>query len=467
MPYQVRSNSNEPLLQQPGQPEPMRDACNDKLFAIIFCVQALAAIAFAGWSAYKLGDNWDFDDDEDFEHTIHRYGVVAVFVVVASLAMGIISAVLWFQVVHHRVKTVIYTSFLIQLAVLIYLCTKSSGFIIPLILVGVYFFVIRRSIPLAAFLIETGITVLFENTGMISFSLQMVTLQGILTVLWLVLTVSATYAITKWGVFIAYIVSTYWVGSVVSNMLHFSICHVVGGWFLGDDHRTLWQGMRRASWQSFGSIALGSLIVTVTHVLHMLVRSCRRERNGRNRDNCALCLLGCLTSYLERIAEWVNVYAIAYVALSGMDFLKSASGVWRLFKTKGFSMVINDDLVHIVLALGPIVVATVVALVCTVVLNVFWTVEEGPETAIIACSFLITFWVNLVLGQVLHSIVITLYICYLDNTTQFKRFHPLICNNVTKRLVEAYPSYRPPPDVNPEWSRLHQQQGESDYVASV
>merc|ERR550534_714037 len=120
-----------------------------------------------------------------------------------------------------------------------------------------------------------------------------------------------------------------------------------------------------------------------------------------------------------------------------------------------------------VLALGPVVVATVVAVVCSVLLKVFLDIDDDDvEVAITACSFAMTFWVNLVLGQVLHSIVITLYICYLEKTFEFLRFRPQICHKVSNELVKAYPSYRPPPEVNPEWSQLNSQR-EDDYVGVV
>lgn len=473
MPFPVSNNCHEPLLHCPGELDhhiQNRNPCNDKIFALIFCAQALAALAFGGWSVYQIGYNEDFDN-EDFHpyKMLHRYGFTSVLVVGISLLAGIFSGIFWFRLIHHHVKAIIYTAFLIQGAILIYLCTTNRGFFIPLVLLAFYYYVIRRFIPLAAFLIDTGITVLFENQGMIFYALVMVTIQGILVLVWLALTAFVFLRTPTWAALTLFIISTYWVGSLTSNVMHFTVCYVVGGWFLGDDRRTLRQGMSLATWQSFGSIALGSLIVTITHVLHTLVRGCSgRDRQGRRRGGCFLCLLDCLTAYLERLAQWVNVYALAYVALTGSTFMKAASGVWNMFQRKGFSIVINDDLVHVVLALGPVVAATVVAILFTVFLDFFWNMEHEDEAkpAIIACSFVMTFWVNLVLGQVLHSIVITLYICYLENTNEFSRVHPHICHHVTDELVKAYPSYRPPPGVNPEWAHL-QQQRDDDYIAVV
>jgi len=471
MPYSLSNNCNEPLLRCPGEPDNQdyKNGCHDKTFALVFCAQAIAALAYGGWSVYQIGQNDEIDVDEiDPNDIVHRYGRILLVVAGISLLAGIMSGLLWFRLMHHHVKEIIYAGFAIQGALLLYLCTIDLGFIIPVLLLAFFFWVVRRFIPLAAFLIDTGITVLFANKRMVSFSLVMVILQGIVVLVWLALTAFAALESQSYKVLVLFLISTYWVGTVASNIMHFTVCHVVGGWFLGDDRRNLRQGMHLATWWSFGSIALGSLIVTITHVLHMLVRSCRgRDRNGRG-GGCAFCLLDCLTSYLERLAEWVNVYALAYISLTGSSFLKAASKVWGLFQRKGFSMVINDDLVHIVLALGPIVVATVVAIICTVLVDLYWRMKDQDDIKplIIAISFVMTFWVNLVLGQVLHSIVITLYICYLENTSDFSRFHPHICNNVTIELVKAYPSYRPPPEVNPEWARL-QQPRDHDYVAVV
>jgi hypothetical protein len=69
------------------------------------------------------------------------------------------------------------------------------------------------------------------------------------------------------------------------------------------------QAFKRATWNSFGSICLGSLIVAV-------VRAIRAVVNGaRNADHpVARCIVLCILGCIERMLEWFNQYAYTEVS---------------------------------------------------------------------------------------------------------------------------------------------------------
>lgn len=82
-----------------------------------------------------------------------------------------------------------------------------------------------------------------------------------------------------------------------------------------------------------------------------------REK-AREEDNAALacvgCLAECILGCLESIMEYLNMWAYIYVGIYGRDFRTSAKAVMDLFRSRGWTAVINDDLASSALTFGAI-----------------------------------------------------------------------------------------------------------------
>lgn len=81
-----------------------------------------------------------------------------------------------------------------------------------------------------------------------------------------------------------------------------------------------------ASFKNAGSIALGSLILTLVGILRAIVETLAESAN-ENGDGAAkiiACLAQCLMSCLEAIIEHLTKLAYAYMAVSGESFCSSA-----------------------------------------------------------------------------------------------------------------------------------------------
>jgi hypothetical protein len=101
---------------------------------------------------------------------------------------------------------------------------------------------------------------------------------------------------------------------------------------------------------SFGSICCGSLLQALVSLLRYLVETARNERD---RDNgcCGiiLCILECLTRWLEDILEYFNQWAFVYVGIYGFSYLESGRRVLELFRARGWTSIITDNLTGYVL----------------------------------------------------------------------------------------------------------------------
>jgi hypothetical protein len=125
---------------------------------------------------------------------------------------------------------------------------------------------------------------------------------------------------------------------------------------------------------------------------------------------------------LERLLEYVNQYAFVYVGLYGFDYWTSGKKVAALFEARGWSNIINDQLVSRALGMMSILIGFITGAIGTLIGFFFL----GPLGA------LPTFFVGMVLGSmscnilfgVVTSGVNTIVVCFAEAPEELRRNHP-------------------------------------------
>jgi hypothetical protein len=112
------------------------------------------------------------------------------------------------------------------------------------------------------------------------------------------------------------LISFYWTSQVLKNVTHVTTAGVMATWYFQaptnmPSNPTL-KSFQRASWSSFGSICLGSLIIAMVKALKSMANSARNAEHPIARC-MVLCILGCL----ERMIEYFNTYAFTQIAIYG------------------------------------------------------------------------------------------------------------------------------------------------------
>lgn len=141
---------------------------------------------------------------------------------------------------------------------------------------------------------------------------------------------------------------------VTKNVVHCVAAGAVGEWWFGShDANTVHRSQSRALSSALGSICLGSLIVAALQALETLLLSApRRKASGSSANAC----LECLVALVKRNALYFNKFAFCQVALYGKDFRTAGADTLRLFRDRGWSFLLTDNLVESVLAVGCLVV---------------------------------------------------------------------------------------------------------------
>jgi len=148
-----------------------------------------------------------------------------------------------------------------------------------------------------------------------------------------------------------FLLSFYWTHQVLQNTLRSSVAGVVGTWWFQPLEASSFcspavrDSVLRSATYSLGSIAFGSLVVAILQLLRSVLRSAANDRNNRSAG-LLHCLAACLLLYLERIVEYFNKWAYVYVGLYGYDYVTAGRRVAGLFRTRGWTAIIADNLVN-------------------------------------------------------------------------------------------------------------------------
>ena len=116
---------------------------------------------------------------------------------------------------------------------------------------------------------------------------------------------------------------------------------------MGLPKRATLKAFIRSTTLSLGSIAFGSLIVTILELIRLILQVVQQQEAaqgdmvGQIIACCAVCCISCITS----LVEWFNKYAYIEISLYGKAYIPAAKDTWRLMKDRGIDALINDSLV--------------------------------------------------------------------------------------------------------------------------
>lgn len=133
---------------------------------------------------------------------------------------------------------------------------------------------------------------------------------------------------------------------------------------------------------SFGSICFGSLLQAIISVFRYLLESARnnRDRHDNACNTILLCILECLAKLLEDIIEYFNQWAYVFVGIYGYSYLESGRRVMELFRARGWTAIITDNLVGYVLGFTTFVVGLLAGVTGVVVEHIVsWNLHDAKS----------------------------------------------------------------------------------------
>jgi len=251
------------------------------------------------------------------------------------------------------------------------------------------------------------------------------------------------------------LLSLYWTSNILLNTIQITVAGVMATWcFVKQDAKGccspgVLSSLYRSLTYSFGSVCMGSLLEAIVTVFRVLLQSVRNQRGQNQCANIFLCILECITRCLEEIIEYFNQWAYAYIGIYGYSYLESGRKVVELFKTRGFTTIVTNNLISHVLGFTNIVVGITTGYLAILVQTevdkgfAIATNEEsylyGPMKSSstwmsMGFGFFVGISVSCVMMQVVRGAINTLIVCFADDPNKLEENHPTL----TARMKEAW-----------------------------
>jgi len=239
------------------------------------------------------------------------------------------------------------------------------------------------------------------------------------------------------GIWFLMLVSFYWGVTTISNVVHCTVAGAVATWWFNPapGKSPVTGALKRSLTTSFGSIAFGSLLVAIIKATRQVVRA---ARDNKDIGPALACVLDCMLGILESLLEIFNRYAFCYVGIYGYDFRTAGRSVWTLFKERGLTVIVNDDLLDNVFLLGCILVGVIS---CGIAYGYGKGAGmDGPNTGAMAfIGFFIGFVLCLLTMTTVSSAVATVFVCFAEDPAPFAQYHPDLHTQLVTTWQQFYP----------------------------
>jgi len=423
---------------------------NDPIFLVFFVFQlagfaVLSGLVISEWiKAGGLGGGLGGGDTGSSVtlnyHTVYLLLLVTAAAMVFSITYLILTRTFTRLIMH--ITLVLSIALNVGICIYYWITKYYSGAIIFTIiaLFSIFaYFGYRSRIPLASLLLQVIVDVSKHHKSVYVVSFIALILQSALSV-WYTFTVIGTYA--KWtpgnpscdtgslcssgkvaGLIFYETFSYLWTSQVIGNV---ALATLAGGpygcwYYFGPRDQGLlpahvtFSAFVRASTLSLGSIAFGSLIVTLLDLLRLILNAVRNnaDQNGHPVEVCLALCAQCFIGCIEGMVQYFNRYAYIEIALYGKPYIPAAKDTWHLLRDRGIDALINDSLVSMTLTWG----AYAVGLMCSLFAYIYLRSThpsyngDGQYTApVILFGFLIGLQCSLTMSSAIEAGVSTIFV---------------------------------------------------------
>jgi len=438
-----------------------RTPCQDVSFGVLFWLHLLVLWGYVGYRLNAILN--DKKMDEELWRCVETGKFPVIF---SAIGIAVACSMLWIILIRAFPKTMVYSSVCMIVVVQAVIVGLLFKFNLPvqaalggvgLLFTLLYIWFIWESLAFTALLLETTVSVLMKYCGSLVLSVASA-IPGLVIVFAYVVAL----AIFKhdsvdgdgdknevtWLVPLMCF-SFFWTWAVLGNVVHTTICGVIGRWyFLSEGGNATGPSLGQALTNSFGSIALGSLIMAVVKMMKMLFRMA--EQSAAESDNLVLkiigCMLACIAQCVEDLLEFLSTYAFAYVALYGQSFCQAARSTWDLLSTSGLHMIVAYDMSAAVTFLGGLICAGVTAIGTWGVLKLHGDYKlpgeidvkdtTTTETAYLAFAAGIGLGLFLVMSSAVESGACALLVCFAEEPGVICERHPALNDRMQELLKE-------------------------------
>ena len=447
------------------QPDGYRDVFCAILFVGHWIILLYLAVRYGFGHLHKTYQSYGAATE-----TVRFRGILWVVVSSSVLALSMTGTALYIllriPIVQWLIPAGLVCSLLLNLAVVVIGISQHAGWTILIFSTGLlvwtawYASAAWRRMAYSVANLTTALQAVQTNGGIFVVAVGMSIVLVVLTILWMVawLGVYVRHATCETDghcrshvngmVILLFVLSYFWTAQVCKNIVHVTVSGVVGTYLLTQDEAdrfwstAITDSLIRSSTWSFGSICLGSLLTALFQVVHT---GCRQLQMTCRRQNAMLllCIMECMTGFLERLITYFNKWAYCYVGLYGYDYLQAGLKVGELFRERGWTAVIADDLIQQTLSLVSLGVGLGTGAVALLL-----TSKENGWLDAFNDSNVAAFWLPAAVGlamsylllmSVVGAAVDTVIVVFAEAPLELERNHPGLYRQMVSAWRQIYP----------------------------
>jgi len=233
-----------------------------------------------------------------------------------------------------------------------------------------------------------------------------------------------------------------WVSNSIAGVVHCGIAKSAAAWWSANEGHpselAMALGFRKALTTNFGSIALGSLVVSAIQLARGLCEFAARALQGgggggvggqQASTRCSLLrafALSCISAALEtltRASSYFSRYAFVYVAIFDLTFIDASRAVCGLFAQRGWTALVNDDLIETVLMFAQVAVGVAVV-GCTYGFSKAVGLNPIDSLLLAITGYFVGASVCGTATRALVSASATIFVCFAERPDAFAAAHP-------------------------------------------
>lgn len=327
---------------------PQGNKCQDLIWGILFyvhlVVMAILTAKYAPIMTMDLAERYVGQRRFLEEDAIFHVGQIWLVMGTSAMVSGLLSTLamtLMSNCAPILIKVALFFNLIITATLTILAVVGGSTGVAFLCgiscLVSLYYtYVVWNRIGFAASNLVAATTAIQANMGLTFLAFASLILQMLWSVWWSVAFVSTNYVLgecqpdgtcegdlKELTVFL-FLVSYFWTAQVIKNVVHVTVAGTVGTWWFhpmeanGCCSQAVRDSYIRSMTTSFGSISLGSLLVSIVSASREMLYAMREQENSP----LLLCLADALLGCIESLLEYFNSWAFVYVGLYNYSFLE-------------------------------------------------------------------------------------------------------------------------------------------------
>lgn len=248
------------------------------------------------------------------------------------------------------------------------------------------------------------------------------------------------------GVLCGMMLIYFWGTFVLKGVISVTVAGTVAAWKNASSSPFITLGAwLRAVTLNLGSICFGSLMVAILETIRQMLQilASMASHSGNCAVACLLSCLSCLIGCLESWIEFFNRFAYTYVGCYGYSFVTASRHVFKLFKSKGWSAIVNDDLTGNVFFMGNLIIGAVSAYIAVQMVHDTdkqrLAMFKHPDVLVALFAFLIGYGVNSLFMNVVASAVTTIFVLWAEDPQGWQMTRPKHYERLHKAWLKIYP----------------------------